>query len=217
MMAMGVPVGLALLVAGIAGTIAMTGWSAAAYTLSGQAFATASYYELSVLPLFILMGNLASASGLSRDLYEVAHRWIGHLRGGLAVADGAGLRGFRGAFGILDRLGRDHGAGGLSQYAPLWLWRKAVDGDHRGGRHFGHPDPAIDRLCALRHADRAIHRPAVHRGDPARADADRAVPGGHRGHRHPAPGRGAGHAAIRLGRALAAPRGGRRGSPPSCF
>ena len=77
---------LALLVAGIAGTIAMTGWSAAAYTLSGQAFATASYYELSVLPLFILMGNLASASGLSRDLYEVAHRWIGHLRGGLAGA-----------------------------------------------------------------------------------------------------------------------------------
>ncbi len=94
MMAMGVPVGLALLVAGIAGTIAMTGWSAAAYTLSGQAFATASYYELSVLPLFILMGNLASASGLSRDLYEVAHRWIGHLRGGLAGATVLGCAGF---------------------------------------------------------------------------------------------------------------------------
>lgn len=94
LMAMGVPVGLALLVAGIAGTIAMTGWSAAAYTLSGQAFATASYYELSVLPLFILMGNLASASGLSRDLYEVAHRWIGHLRGGLAGATVLGCAGF---------------------------------------------------------------------------------------------------------------------------
>lgn len=94
LMGLGLPVGISMLVAGILGTVALTGWTSAAYTLSGQAFATASYYELSVLPLFILMGNLASASGLSRDLYEAAYRWIGHLRGGLAGATVVGCAGF---------------------------------------------------------------------------------------------------------------------------
>lgn len=94
LMGLGLPVGISMLVAGILGTVALTGWTTAAYTLSGQAFATASYYELSVLPLFILMGNLASASGLSRDLYEAAYRWIGHLRGGLAGATVVGCAGF---------------------------------------------------------------------------------------------------------------------------
>jgi tripartite ATP-independent transporter DctM subunit len=94
LMGLGLPVGIAMLVAGIVGTVALTGWTSAAYTLSGQAFATASYYELSVLPLFILMGNLAAASGLSRDLYEAAYRWIGHMRGGLAGATVVGCAGF---------------------------------------------------------------------------------------------------------------------------
>ncbi|WP_106753463.1 TRAP transporter large permease [Pannonibacter carbonis] len=94
LMGLGIPVGLAMLLTGLAGTIAITGWTSAAYTLSGQAFATASHYDLSVLPLFVLMGNLASASGLSRDLYDAAYRWIGHVRGGLAGATVLGCAGF---------------------------------------------------------------------------------------------------------------------------
>ena len=94
MMGLGVPVGVAMLIAGLAGTVILSGWTTAAYTLSGQAFATTSYYELSVLPLFILMGNLAAVSGLSRDLYEAAYRWIGHVRGGLAGATILGCAGF---------------------------------------------------------------------------------------------------------------------------
>ena len=94
LMAAGMPVGIALIVAGLCGSIVLTGWESTAYTLSGQALSTSSHYELSVLPLFILMGNLASASGLSRDLYEFAHRWIGHFRGGLAGATVLGCAGF---------------------------------------------------------------------------------------------------------------------------
>ncbi|MFN3954045.1 MAG: TRAP transporter large permease [Pararhodobacter sp.] len=94
LMALGVPVGIAMLISGLLGTVALTGWTAAAYTLSGQTFSVASYYELSVLPLFILMGNLAAASGLSRDLYDAAYRWIGHVRGGLAGATVLGCAGF---------------------------------------------------------------------------------------------------------------------------
>jgi tripartite ATP-independent transporter DctM subunit len=94
LMAVGVPVGIAMLIAGLLGLISLSGLTSAAYMLSGQAFATASYYQLAVLPLFILMGNLASAAGLSRDLYDAAYRWIGHQRGGLAGATVVGCAGF---------------------------------------------------------------------------------------------------------------------------
>ena len=94
LMALGTPVAIALLIVGFAGTILLNGFQAAAYTLSGQAFATVTVYELSIIPLFILMGNLASAAGLSRDLFDAAYRLIGHLRGGLAAATILGCAGF---------------------------------------------------------------------------------------------------------------------------
>jgi tripartite ATP-independent transporter DctM subunit len=94
MMGLGVPVGIAMLVAGFAGLVALTGWSVTSFTISGQGLATASSYQLAVLPLFILMGNLAAAAGLSRDLYDAAYRWIGHFRGGLAGATIVGSAGF---------------------------------------------------------------------------------------------------------------------------
>ncbi|CAN5731697.1 TRAP transporter large permease [soil metagenome] len=94
LMALGTPVGVAMLVAGFAGTVALSSWTAAVYTLSGQVFATASTYELSVLPLFILMGNVAASAVLSRDLYDAAYRWLGHWPGGLAGATVVGCAGF---------------------------------------------------------------------------------------------------------------------------
>lgn len=94
LMALGTPVAVALLIVGFVGTILLSGFQAAAYTLSGQAFATITIYELSIIPLFILMGNLASAAGLSRDLFDAAYRLIGHLRGGLAAATILGCAGF---------------------------------------------------------------------------------------------------------------------------
>ncbi len=94
MLALGTPVAIALLVVGFCGTIVLSGFQAAAYTLSGQVFATVTVYELSIIPLFILMGNLASAAGLSRDLFDAAYRLVGHLRGGLAAATIMGCAGF---------------------------------------------------------------------------------------------------------------------------
>ncbi len=94
LMALGTPVAIALLIVGFSGTFLLNGFQAAAYTLSGQAFATVTVYELSIIPLFILMGNLASAAGLSRDLFDAAYRLIGHLRGGLAAATILGCAGF---------------------------------------------------------------------------------------------------------------------------
>ena len=62
--------------------------------LSGEAFEAASNYNLLVIPMFVLMGNLAGVSGMSNDLFTAAYRWMGHLRGGLATATIAACAGF---------------------------------------------------------------------------------------------------------------------------
>jgi tripartite ATP-independent transporter DctM subunit len=53
-----------------------------------------SIYDLSVLPMFVLMGNIASRSGLSRDLFRAANAWLGWLRGGVAMSAIAACAGF---------------------------------------------------------------------------------------------------------------------------
>jgi tripartite ATP-independent transporter DctM subunit len=88
-----VPVGIAMMVAGGAG-IYMIRPPAALPVIAGEIFSEASNYPLTILPLFILMGNLAGISGMSRDLYDAAHGWLGHLKGGLASATIVGCAGF---------------------------------------------------------------------------------------------------------------------------
>ena len=74
------PVAMAMLVVGFVGTVAMNGLNAAFATLSGETFEFSTFYALLVVPLFILMGNLAGVSGMSRDLYGAAYAWFGHWR-----------------------------------------------------------------------------------------------------------------------------------------
>lgn len=80
------PVGLSMLTVGFFGTAAINGFSRALPTLSSETFAIASFYQLVVIPMFVLMGNIAGASGMGRDLYNAAYAWFGHVRGGLASA-----------------------------------------------------------------------------------------------------------------------------------
>ena len=80
-----VPAGLAMLIAGVAG-IAVIRPGAVMPVLAGEIFAVASRYSLIILPLFMLMGNLAVVSGMSQDLYRAAHSWLGRVRGSLASA-----------------------------------------------------------------------------------------------------------------------------------
>ena len=80
------PVGLSMLIAGFLGTVAIRGWAQALPSLSSETFAIASFYQLSIIPMFVLMGNVAGASGMGRDLYDAAYAWVGHIRGGLASA-----------------------------------------------------------------------------------------------------------------------------------
>jgi C4-dicarboxylate transporter, DctM subunit len=91
---MGVPVAVAMGLMGLAGTIWVTGLNAALGIAKTVPITTVSEYEWSVLPLFILMGEFCFFSGLSEELYTAAARWLGHLRGGLAMATIGGCAGF---------------------------------------------------------------------------------------------------------------------------
>jgi len=89
-----VPIAMAMLTTGFLGIAAINGFPAACTTLASETFEIASYIPLSVIPLFVLMGNLAGLSGMSRDLYNAAYAWAGHHRGGLAGATIIGCAGF---------------------------------------------------------------------------------------------------------------------------
>ncbi|MBO6727094.1 MAG: TRAP transporter large permease [Rhizobiaceae bacterium] len=94
LMAQRMPVAFAMIAAGLCGLTLMSGWKVALATFVSEAWTTATYYELVVIPLFVLMGNLAGAAGLSRDLYAAAYAVVGGLRGGLAHATVLGCTGF---------------------------------------------------------------------------------------------------------------------------
>jgi C4-dicarboxylate transporter DctM subunit len=80
------PVWAALAMVGFIGNVVVSNWTSAIATLGQTPFDTASLYTLSVVPLFILTGGVAAASGLSADLFKAARVMPSGLRGGLAVA-----------------------------------------------------------------------------------------------------------------------------------
>ncbi len=86
LLAIRMPVGVALIVVGLLGFAAVAGWDAALGLLGASPFEHSFNYELSVIPLFVLMGNFALVSGMSGDAYNAGQRWVGHWRGGLASA-----------------------------------------------------------------------------------------------------------------------------------
>jgi tripartite ATP-independent transporter DctM subunit len=89
-----IPVAFAMFVVGFFGIAALNGTNAAISLLASESFTLASSPELVVIPLFILMGNVASATGMSRQLYDAAYAVIGSLKGGLASATVIGCGGF---------------------------------------------------------------------------------------------------------------------------
>ncbi len=86
LMAVRVPIAASMFVAGCIGYVAQGGWAPLSSFLNTQAFARFASYDLSVISLFILMGQFATKGGLSRSLFEFAAAVMGRFRGGLAMA-----------------------------------------------------------------------------------------------------------------------------------
>ncbi len=82
-----IPIGLAMLLIGFFGVWSVTGSSRAILAqLKSVPYDTFSSYSLSIIPLFLLMGQFATRGGMSKVLFEAAAAWIGHRRGGVAMA-----------------------------------------------------------------------------------------------------------------------------------
>ena len=86
LMALRVPIALSMMLPGAVGYIALSGWAPFSAYLKGLAWARLANYDLTVIPLFLLMGAFATQGGLSRSLFAAASALLGHLRGGLAMA-----------------------------------------------------------------------------------------------------------------------------------
>lgn len=94
LLALRMPVAFAMFVVGFCGIWLLESLRAAKSLLASEAFTLASSPELIVIPLFILMGNVASQTGMSRRLYDAAYALVGQFRGGLASATVIGCGGF---------------------------------------------------------------------------------------------------------------------------
>ena len=94
LLAFRVPIGLAMLVVGSAGTAMIAGWLPIFSQVKTSAWHLFSNYSLSVIPLFLLMGNLASRAGMSEALFKFASACLGHRKGGVAMAAVGACAGF---------------------------------------------------------------------------------------------------------------------------
>ena len=82
----GISIGVAMAVVGFLGFAVLVGFWAALGLLKSVPYSTFADYNLSVIPLFILMGSFAFAAGMSENLFNAVYKWIGHFRGGVAQA-----------------------------------------------------------------------------------------------------------------------------------
>jgi len=95
----GANVMVALGVVGAAGLAALVGVKGATAMLSTVFFDTTHSFHFSVIPLFLLMGFFAMRAGLGEDMFEAATKWLGNLKGGLAISTTMGAAAFGAASG----------------------------------------------------------------------------------------------------------------------
>ena len=94
LMAVRVPIGIAMGISGVLGFGMIAGFTPALNLLANVPLSVVTDYNLSVIPMFILMGALCSTAGMSTELFQAGIAWFGHRRGGLALAAIAACAGF---------------------------------------------------------------------------------------------------------------------------
>ena len=94
LIAIRVPIAHAMIIVGATGFALLSGPAILLSQLKTLVYSQFSIYDLSVLPMFVLMGNIASRAGLSKDLFRAANAWLGWMRGGVAMSAIAACAGF---------------------------------------------------------------------------------------------------------------------------
>jgi len=91
----GVEIGFAMAIAGFVGFAAIVNTQAALNLMAKDIFSVFSSYGFTVIPLFVLMGQIGASGGIARSLYDCAYRFVGHIPGGLAIGTVAAATGFK--------------------------------------------------------------------------------------------------------------------------
>ena len=159
-----VPIGVALAVTGLLGYAALDGWPNALKMFGTVPFNLASAYSLSVIPLFILMGAVASRANMARELFDAANAVFSGVSRRARERDDRRLRRFRRDLRLLDRHRRDLLEGRDPGDAAPRLRPGLRRRRGRLGRHARHPDPALGDARDLRDRRRAVAAEALRRG-----------------------------------------------------
>ena len=91
----GIELAFAMGIIGVAGFAYLVDVPAAMGLMANDFFDALASYGLTVIPLFVLMGQIAFNAGIAKRLYDCAHRFLGHIPGGLAIATVAGATAFK--------------------------------------------------------------------------------------------------------------------------
>jgi TRAP-type mannitol/chloroaromatic compound transport system permease large subunit len=94
LLAAGVPVGFSMGISGAIGLYWVGGWNVLLGVLQTSPLSTVSSYDLVTIPMFLLMAEFVLIGGIADDLFRAASAWIGHIRGGLAMATALAGAGF---------------------------------------------------------------------------------------------------------------------------
>jgi C4-dicarboxylate transporter DctM subunit len=94
LMAIRVPIGIAMGIVGVLGFGSLAAFGPAFNLLAQSPIRVTTDWDLAIIPMFILMGAFATASGMSRELFSASNAWLGHRRGGLAMATVTACAGF---------------------------------------------------------------------------------------------------------------------------
>ena len=173
LLALGIPVGVSMGVIGVVGMVLGAGEALTFGQLRTLPFAVVNNYAFAVLPMFVLMGVLAEAAGLTSQVFHAADLWLRRFRGGLYQAVIVGLRAVRGDLRIHHRQ-----RGGVHPHRvprddALRLLEEPVHRLNRGGGELRGDDSAVDHDGHLRDHDRAVGGAAPDRGSDSRCTPDR--------------------------------------------
>ena len=94
LMLLRVPIGIAMAIVGVGGFASIVGLKPALNLLAQSPIRTVTDFNLSLIPFFILMGVLATNSGMSRELFRTGRAWFGHMKGGMAISTIGACAGF---------------------------------------------------------------------------------------------------------------------------
>ncbi len=136
-----IPIAFSMMIVGIIGYGLLRSWDSAFRLAGNAALDIPLSYTLSVIPLFVLMGNLLTFSGISGALFVSSHRLLHNFKGGLAMSTVVACGGFSAVCGSSLATARNNVESRHAQHAKIGVFRSSGNGFNRCRGHIRHLNP----------------------------------------------------------------------------